>query len=100
MRSSLPATGFKSIRAAPSQRPRLGQTLFKDCRRAGYSPAIIDGEVVVVHEGRTNFSELQAELAGGRQDQQPIETNEYQPINGAEGGFRWSRSPQNLDLLP
>ena len=28
--------------------------------------AIIDGEVVVVHEGRTNFSELQAELAAGR----------------------------------
>jgi hypothetical protein len=25
--------------------------------------AIIDGEAVVVHEGRTNFSELQAELA-------------------------------------
>jgi bifunctional non-homologous end joining protein LigD len=32
------------------------------------SQAIIDGEVVVVHEGRTNFSELQAELAAGRQD--------------------------------
>ncbi|MFK4488877.1 hypothetical protein [Bradyrhizobium sp. USDA 336] len=31
-------------------------------------PAIIDGEVVVVHGGRTNFSELQAELAGRRQD--------------------------------
>ena len=30
--------------------------------------AIIDGEVVVTHEGRTNFSELQAELAAGRQD--------------------------------
>jgi bifunctional non-homologous end joining protein LigD len=30
--------------------------------------AIIDGEVVVVHKGRTNFSELQAELAAGRQD--------------------------------
>ena len=29
--------------------------------------AIIDGEVVVVREGRTNFSELQAELAAGRQ---------------------------------
>ena len=29
--------------------------------------AIIDGEVVVVHEGRTDFSELQAELAAGRQ---------------------------------
>ena len=27
----------------------------------------IPGEVVVVHEGRTNFSELQAELAAGRQ---------------------------------
>ncbi|WFU75207.1 hypothetical protein [Bradyrhizobium sp. CB2312] len=30
--------------------------------------AIIDGEVVVVHDGRTNFSELQADLAGGNQD--------------------------------
>jgi bifunctional non-homologous end joining protein LigD len=29
--------------------------------------AIIDGEAVVVHEGRTNFSELQAGLAAGRQ---------------------------------
>jgi ATP-dependent DNA ligase len=29
--------------------------------------AIIDGEVVVTHEGRTNFSELQAELQDGRQ---------------------------------
>jgi hypothetical protein len=31
------------------------------CRRA-----IIDGEVVVIKDGRTNFSELQAELAAGR----------------------------------
>src|SRR3984957_12275584 len=30
--------------------------------------AILDGEVVVIHEGRTNFSELQAKLAAGRQD--------------------------------
>jgi bifunctional non-homologous end joining protein LigD len=28
--------------------------------------AIVDGEVVVIHEGRTNFSELQAELAAGK----------------------------------
>jgi bifunctional non-homologous end joining protein LigD len=28
----------------------------------------LDGEVVVIHEGRTNFSELQAELAAGKQD--------------------------------
>jgi bifunctional non-homologous end joining protein LigD len=32
------------------------------------SSSIFDGEVVVVHEGRTNFSELQADLAKGRQD--------------------------------
>jgi bifunctional non-homologous end joining protein LigD len=30
--------------------------------------AIIDGEVVVIYDGRTNFSELQAELAAGKQD--------------------------------
>jgi bifunctional non-homologous end joining protein LigD len=30
--------------------------------------AVIDGEVVVVHEGLTNFSELQADLARGDQD--------------------------------
>jgi bifunctional non-homologous end joining protein LigD len=30
--------------------------------------AIIDGEVAVVLEGRTNFSELQAELAAGKQE--------------------------------
>ena len=30
--------------------------------------AILDCEVVVIYEGRTNFSELQAELAAGRQD--------------------------------
>jgi bifunctional non-homologous end joining protein LigD len=30
--------------------------------------AIIDGEVVVIKDGRTNFSELQAELARGDQD--------------------------------
>jgi ATP-dependent DNA ligase len=29
--------------------------------------AIIDGEVVVVYEGRTNFSELQADLAADKQ---------------------------------
>ena len=50
------------------QRAGLDQTLHRiagalDIR----GQAIIDGEVVVVHEGRTNFSELQAELAAGRQ---------------------------------
>lgn len=32
------------------------------------SQTIFDGEVVVVHEERTNFSELQADLAKGQQD--------------------------------
>ncbi|WP_375312845.1 non-homologous end-joining DNA ligase [Bradyrhizobium sp. A5] len=31
------------------------------------SQAIVDGEIVVVHDGRTDFAELQAELAAGRQ---------------------------------
>ena len=32
------------------------------------SQSIFDGEIVVVHEERTNFSEIQADLANGRQD--------------------------------
>lgn len=36
-----------------------------DPLRASIELLPIDGEVVVVHEGRTNFSELQAELAAG-----------------------------------
>ena len=32
------------------------------------SQTIFDGEIVVIHEDRTNFSELQADLAKGRQD--------------------------------
>jgi bifunctional non-homologous end joining protein LigD len=32
------------------------------------SQSIFDGEAVVIHEGRTSFSELQADLASGRQD--------------------------------
>ena len=30
---------------------------------------------------------------------QPIQANEYQSVNGAEGEFLWSRPPQNVDLL-
>ena len=32
--------------------------------------------------------------------EQPIETNEYYSVDGAEGEFLWSSSPQNVDLLP
>src|ERR1700694_6032104 len=31
---------------------------------------------------------------------QPVETNEYHSVDGAEGEFLWSSSPQNVDLLP
>src|SRR5450631_11362 len=32
--------------------------------------------------------------------EQPIETNEYQAVDGAEREFFWSSSPQNVYLLP
>src|SRR5258705_13992813 len=32
--------------------------------------------------------------------EQPIETNEYHSVDGAEGKFLWSSSPKNVDLLP
>ncbi len=41
---------------------------YRGFRRSPIERAIIDGEVIVVKDGRTNFSELQAALAGGRQE--------------------------------
>ena len=32
--------------------------------------------------------------------EQPIETNEYQSVDGTEGEFLWSRPPQDVYLLP
>src|SRR5665647_814263 len=32
--------------------------------------------------------------------EQPIETNEYQTVDGTEGEFLWSSPPQNVYLLP
>src|ERR1019366_176436 len=32
--------------------------------------------------------------------EQPIQTNEYQSVDGTEGKLLWSSSPQNVDLLP
>ena len=46
--------------------------------------AIFDGEVVVVHEGRTNFSELQADLANGRQDRMTFFAFDLLYHNGAD----------------
>jgi ATP-dependent DNA ligase len=46
--------------------------------------AIIDGEVVVIKDGRTNFSELQAELAAGRQDKLVFYAFDVLYLNGFE----------------
>jgi len=74
MKSSMTATGFRctSIAAGRKSIPGNGLDWTKRFTEiagalALSGEAIIDGEVVVVHEGRTNFSELQAELAAGRQ---------------------------------
>jgi bifunctional non-homologous end joining protein LigD len=47
----------------------LDQALRADCRCIPVERAIFDGEVVVIKDGRANFSALQAELASGRQSQ-------------------------------
>jgi bifunctional non-homologous end joining protein LigD len=52
--------------------------------------AIIDGEVVVIAGGRTNFSELQAELAAGRQDRLVFYAFDLLYLNGLD----LRRSPQ------
>jgi ATP-dependent DNA ligase len=74
MRSSTTATACRSISTGEGRKvfTRNGLDWTKRFTEiagalAISGEAIIDGEVVVVHEGRTNFSELQAELAAGRQ---------------------------------
>jgi bifunctional non-homologous end joining protein LigD len=52
--------------------------------------AIIDGEVVVIQDGRTNFSELQAELAKGDQDRLAFYAFDLLYLNGLD----LRRSPQ------
>jgi len=46
--------------------------------------AIIDGEVVVIKDGRTNFSDLQAELAAGRQDKLVLYAFDLLYLNGLD----------------
>jgi bifunctional non-homologous end joining protein LigD len=52
--------------------------------------AIIDGEVVVIKDARTNFSELQAELAAGDQDRLQFYAFDLLYLNGMD----LRRSPQ------
>jgi bifunctional non-homologous end joining protein LigD len=73
-RSGTTATGCSCTRAADARRPTrvtdsIGPTDSQGspARSISLALAIIDGEAVVIKDGRTNFSELQAALAGGRQ---------------------------------
>jgi bifunctional non-homologous end joining protein LigD len=74
MKSNTMATGFSctSTRASGRSTPAPGWTGKRFSLIAGAfdipGQAIIDGEVVVIKDGRTNFAELQAELAAGQQD--------------------------------
>ena len=52
--------------------------------------AIIDGEVVVIKDGRSNFSELQAKLAAGDQDRLVFYAFDLLYLNGLD----LRRSPQ------
>jgi bifunctional non-homologous end joining protein LigD len=52
--------------------------------------AILDGEVVVIKDGRTNFSELQADLASGRQQRMQFFTFDLMFLEG----FDLRKSPQ------
>jgi bifunctional non-homologous end joining protein LigD len=54
------------------------------------SQAILDGEVVVIKDGRTNFSELQAELAAGNPDRLVFYAFDLLYLNGLD----LRRSPQ------
>jgi hypothetical protein len=50
------------------------------------------------HEVETSSATDRQRIAHLRE--QPIQTNEYQSVDGTEGKFLWSSSPQNVDLLP
>jgi bifunctional non-homologous end joining protein LigD len=63
--------------------------------------AIIDGEVVVIMDGRTNFSELQAELAAGHQDRLVFYAFDLLHLNGFDlrGARQVERKATLEDLL-
>src|ERR1700726_2902454 len=60
----------------------------------------IHGELLKlgIDVGQTSVAKYRQRIANFREH--PIETNEYHSIDGAEGEFLWSSSPQNVDLLP
>src|ERR1039458_3869489 len=49
----------------------------------------------IINGVRLNYRQS---IANSRE--QPIETNEYQSVDGTEGEFLWSRPPQDVYLLP
>ena len=68
------------------------------------SQTIFDGEIVVVHEGRTNFSELQADLAKGRQDRMlfyafDILFHNGEDLRGRGQRYRKERLKELIEML-
>ena len=68
------------------------------------SQSIFDGEAVVIHEGRTNFSELQADLASGRQDRIVFYAFDLlfhngEDLRGKPQLFRKERLKERVDML-
>ena len=68
------------------------------------SQTIFDGEIVVVHEGRTNFSELQADLAKERQDRMlfyafDILFHNGEDLHGKGQLYRKERLKELIDML-
>lgn len=64
--------------------------------------AIFDGEVVAVKDGRTNFSELQAALAAGRQEALTFNVFEFGASlvwRFAAGHFADSRGPKQAAII-
>ena len=68
------------------------------------SQTIFDGEIVVVHEGRTNFSEFQADLAKGRQNRMLFDAFDILYHNGEDLRskpqlYRKERLKELIDML-
>ncbi|WP_245428133.1 hypothetical protein [Bradyrhizobium sp. MOS003] len=66
------------------------------------SQTIFDGEIVVVHEDRTNFSELQADLAKGRQDRMvfyAFDIHNGEDLRGKPQLYRKDRLKELIEML-
>src|SRR5450631_4260512 len=70
----------------------------RSANRVARSPAPIRSETrAMPADNGVRLNDRQS-IANSRE--QPIETNEYQSVDGTEGEFLWSSPPQDVYLLP